>query len=417
MKILHLSHSDIAGGAARASYRLHEALLKSNIDSNMMVRNKYSNNWSVSGPNSVFEKLLNKIRAPIGKKIDSFQKTKNNNFHSGGWVPSNWSSIINRSDYDIVHLHWISNETMSIADIGKIKKPIIWTMHDMWPFTGSEHYAPDDEISRWKHGYNKSNKPLEHKGLDIDRIVWQKKIKKWHSCDNFHLISPSKWLAECAQQSVLFQHTPISVIPNTLDTDIFKPLDSHFCRQAFNLPPDKHIILFGAIGGTSDLRKGYDLLTTALQQLSKKVNINDFLCVIFGQDPPKITSNLPFTTKWVGHISDDITLSLLYNSASVMIVPSRQEAFGQTASEAQSCGCPVVSFASTGLTDIVQHMETGYLANAFDPIDLANGIQFVLKDKLNNNNLSINAYKRSKLLYSQDVVVQQHVNLYQEIII
>ncbi|HHR6038930.1 TPA: glycosyltransferase family 4 protein [Providencia alcalifaciens] len=415
MKILHISYSDILGGAARATNRLHKALLESGINSEMMVRIKKTDDWRISSPTTRLEKLTTIFRSSIGLNINKLQHSDNINLRSGNWLPSNWAKKINASDADIVHIHWIGSETLSIKDIGKIKKPIVWTMHDMWPFCGAEHYTNDDPDSRWITGYENKNRISREHGADIDKLVWKRKLHLWNT-DNMHMVSPSQWLANCAKKSHLFQNSSISVIPNPLDTEIYQPLDKSFCRKLLKLPENKNIILFGAIGGGNDPRKGYDLLIEALHKLQNTININSTVCVIFGQSEPKNSPKLPFPTYWLGHINDDPTLSLLYNSANVMVVPSRQEAFGQTASEAHACSVPVVGFYTTGLTDIVEHKKTGYLATPFDTTDLANGIEWVLRNESQQSNLKLTARSKAINYFSNKTISEKYITLYNTIL-
>ncbi len=414
MKVLHVSHSDMSGGAARAAYRLHRAQLAAGIDSRMLVRSKKSDDWSVQGPVSRLEKLVNIVRGSIGQLFMRLQRSQNVNFHSGDWLPSNLAKKINASDIDVVNLHWVAGETMSIEDIGRIKKPIVWTMHDMWPFCGAEHVTDYNTNARWRTGYTKANRGDSERGLDLDRYVWQRKLKAWQH--PIHIVAPSRWLAECAKGSKLFEDKLINVIPNTLNTDFYKPLENTFCREALNFPSDKKIILFGAMGGGRDLNKGYDLLVAALEHLSVNLKANDVLCVIFGQSQPQQAPELPFKTLWLGHIHDDATLALLYNAATVMVVPSKQEAFGQTASEAQSCGTPVVAFNCTGLTDVVEHQQTGYLAKAYDSHDMAVGLQWILDNPAECKRLGKNARLRAEKLWNTNIVVEQYRAVYTDVL-
>ncbi|AFH93120.1 MULTISPECIES: glycosyltransferase family 4 protein [Providencia] len=410
MKILHISHSDLIGGAARAAYRLHMAQLDLGIDSQMLVRNKLSDHWSISGPSTRFEKSCNLFRSPIGHYINKLQRSHNVNFHSGDWLPSRWAKKINSSNIDIVHLHWVAGETMSIEDIGRIKKPIVWTLHDMWPFCGTEHVTNYDENARWKIGYSSSNRNNLDKGLDLDKLVWLRKKKAWKK-QYMHIVAPSNWMAECAKNSILFKDYPIIIIPNALDTDIYKPLDKFFCRNLLNLPLNKTIILFGAMGGGKDPNKGFDLLIASLNYLSQTIDNKKIMCLIFGQSKPQEFTNLPFETRWLGHVHDDTTLCSIYNAADIMIVPSRTENLPQAATEAHSCGTPVVAFNTTGLKDIIEHLKTGYLANAFDSRDLASGIKFILNEE--NIQFSLNARTRATTFYSQRIVANQYLALYQ----
>ncbi|WP_350914289.1 glycosyltransferase family 4 protein [Providencia huaxiensis] len=414
MKILHISHSDLIGGAARAAYRLHMAQLDSGIDSQMLVRNKLSDHWSISGPSTRFEKSCNLFRSPIGHYINKLQRSHNVNFHSGDWLPSRWAKKINSSNIDIVHLHWVAGETMSIEDIGRIKKPIVWTLHDMWPFCGTEHVTNYDENARWKIGYSSSNRNNLDKGLDLDKLVWLRKKKAWKK-QYMHIVAPSNWMAECAKNSILFKDYPIIIIPNALDTDIYKPLDKFFCRNLLNLPLNKTIILFGAMGGGRDPNKGHNFLISALNLLAQQFDNNEIICLVFGQSKPQSPIDLPFETRWLGHIHDDTTLVTLYNAATVMVVPSKQEAFGQTASEAQSCGTPVVAFNTTGLKDIIEHLKTGYLATPFEPFDMCKGIEYVINGQEKNHNIATNAREKSINSWSPNIIVKKYLNVYLDI--
>lgn len=276
----------------------------------------------------------------------------------------------------------------------------------LYRFCGSEHYTSEEGAARWRTGYSRLNRTESDHGLDLDRVVWQRKRRAWKR--PMHIIAPSRWLGDCARESALFREWPISVIPNVLDTSMFQPLDRGFCRQALGLPADVRIILFGAIRGGRDLRKGYDLLLEALGQLRSK----NVLCVIFGQSAPQHPPDLPCPARWIGNIHDDATLALLYNAADVMVVPSRQENLPQTATEPQACGCPVVAFDCTGFRDAVVHRETGYLAGAFDTGDMAEGLRWILEDADLRNSLGRAARERAVRLWAPDVVVPQYLHVY-----
>lgn len=410
MKIVHISHSDSAGGAARAAYRLHRAQLKFGIESRMLVRSKKTDDWTVKGPETRLEKIINMLRPAIGQQLNKLQISQNANLHSSNWLPSCWAHKLNNSDFDIVNLHWVAGETMSIEDIGRIKKPIVWTLHDMWPFCGMEHVTEYGEDARWSRGYHSDNRYDLERGIDLDKWGWLRKKKSWQQ--PMHIVAPSHWMAECAKRSVLFKDLPITVIPNPLDTEVYKPLDPSFCRRALGLPDNRKIILFGAMGGGKDRNKGYDLLLKALDHLSTNININDVLCVVFGQSQPEILPQMPFETHWFGHIYDDVTLSLLYNAATVMVVPSRCENLPQTATEAQACGVPVVAFNCTGLIDVIKDKRTGYLAKAYDSQDMAEGLKWILDHTAQAKLLCVNARLRAVNFWAQDRVIEQYRMVY-----
>ena len=410
LKVLHVTHSDSGGGAARAAYRMHRALVEAGMDSRMRVRRKSSDDWTVWGPSSLAAKATASLRALIGAQITRLQRTSNANPHSTNRLPSNWASAINRSDADVVHLHWVNAETMSIEDIGRIAKPLVMTLHDMWGFCGAEHYASDDCDARWRRGYNSESRAFDHVGIDLDRQTWRRKRRAWRR--PISILCPSQWLADCARASVLMGNWSVSVIPNVLDTSTFKPLDRSFSRTSLNLPTEARLVLFGAVGGGSDPRKGYDLLLEALQHWRSQAPTDDVLCLIFGQSQPRDLPDLPISTRWIGHLHDDLTLALIYNAADVMVMPSRQESLGQTGTEAQSCGCPVVAFRATGVPDVVEHGTTGYLAKPYDTRDLARGITWVLEDGDRRGRLHEAARRRAVDRWSPSILVPRYLEAY-----
>jgi glycosyltransferase involved in cell wall biosynthesis len=384
------------------------------VESRILTRNKVSADPRVTGPEGKLSKFLVPLRFHLGLAAAGLQKSANLNFHSINRLPSRWAPGLSSGSDDLVHLHFVAGETMSIEDIGHIRKPLVWTLHDMWAFSGAEHYGDEGSQARWRAGYTRSNRPVSDSGLDWDRSTWQRKKRAWRR--PFPLVTPSRWLAQCARESALFRDWPVSVIPNLLDTQAFQPLDKGFCRQALGLPKDKTIVLFGALGGAQDPRKGYPLLVEALRLWGKSVEPDQVLGIVFGQGEPAAPPELPYRLTWVGHLSDDVALTLLYNAADVMVVPSRQEAFGQTASEALACGTPVVAFAATGLLDIVEDRVTGYLARPFDAADLAAGLTWVLAVPERLRRLSEAARHRAVSLWSPQTVVAQHRELYQKTI-
>lgn len=410
MKILHISHSDLGGGASRAAYRIHHALIDAGLMSRMWVQRKLSDDWMVRGRHGRGQSAIVSARGTLGTYATYLQHTTNVSLYSFNMLPSRWAQAINSSDADVINLHWISAEMMSVEDIGRIRKPLVWTLHDMWAFCGAEHYSPDGPEARWRHGYNAANRAAGDRGLDMDRWTWQRKRKAWRNA--MHIVCPSNWLAKCARDSILMHEWSVSAIPYTLDINVFKPQDRDFCRAALNLPADRRIVLFGAIGGSQDLRKGYDLLLAALRHLAAWDPAQEILCTIFGESEPHPSSGLPVPTRWMGFLHDDVALALLYGAADVMVVPSRQESLGQTGSEAQACGCPVVAFGSTGLRDVVQHLATGYLAEPFDAEDLARGIAYILEDDARRIELGKTARERAVRLWSASAVVPQYLKVY-----
>jgi len=279
----------------------------------------------------------------------------------------------------------------------------------MWAFCGAEHYTEDN---RWRDGYTANNRPSYEDGFDLNRWTAARKLKHWQR--PMHIVTPSRWLADCAKQSVLMRDWPVTVIPNTIDTDVWQPVDKALARQLLHLPPHVPLLLFGAMGGAQDPRKGFDLLQAALNHL--RGQMPGLELIIFGQLAPQSSVDMGFPVHYTGHLHDDVSLRLIYSAADVMVVPSRQEAFGQTASEAHACGCPVVAFNATGLLDVVEHGQTGYLAEPYSSDDLSKGIEWVLGDQERHARLSAQARVRAMRLWAYDVVVPQYLEVYRRVI-
>lgn len=411
MKVELLSYSDSSGGAARAAFRMHRVLIASGEECTLRVVEKDSDDWRVIVSNPVEGSRVQSRLKRLSDRLISYQKTENLTLHSAAaFFTSGLDAVLNRSDSAVVNLHWVCGNMLSVEEIGRIQKPVVWTMHDMWPFCGAEHYAPDTSFARFEAGYNRLNRPSGDSGLDIDRWVWKRKLKAWRK--PMHIISPSRWLAECAKRSVLMRDWPISVVPNPIDILVYKPYPKVFSRKVLNLPEYKRLIAFGAMDGGRDPRKGFDMLLEALQLLSA-IN-KDIACVVFGQSEPKEAPEIGVPIYWAGHLHDDASLALLYSSVDVMVVPSRQENLPQTGTEAQACGCPVVGFDCTGMPDVVEHRITGYLAEAFSVDDLSAGIGWVLEDEDRHLSLSEAARERAVSLWAPEIVVPQYIGIYND---
>ena len=412
MKILHVSSSDGGGGAAIAALRIHQSLARSNIDSSMFVAKKISDQPKVFSYKNNITKLYALIKTGIGAKVTKLQLTENNVIHSISFIPSRLEKFINKSSFDLVHLHWVQGEMISIESIGRINKPLVWTLHDNWAFLGSEHLPLNESDIRYKEGYLKSNKPKGHKLFDFDRWCWERKKKNW--VKQIPIVCPSEWLANCVKQSALMKSWPVKVIPNPLDVEIFKPFDLKIARELFNLPQDKKIILFGSMDGTNNKNKGWDLLSNALKIVS--TDIPDAISVIFGQSDGDHSSEINMPIIYVGKLNDSQSLAMLYSAADITIVPSRIESFGQIASESISCGTPAIAFDCTGLKDVIKNDETGFLVDPYDYFNLGKSIIKLLKNKSKINQFKIACRERALKLWSYEAISKKYIDLYLKIL-
>jgi len=416
MKVLQLSTDDFSGGASRAAYRLHTALLQCGVDSRMRVLvHQTANDKVVAGksPRSFNQKVRDKLQQKWRDFGRRNFRSSNPIMHSFGDVSAGIVDEINASDVDVVNLHWIAN-LLSIEDIGRIKKPIVWTLHDMWAFCGAEHVVFDDQPhARFRLGYTSDNRPEGETGPDINLVTWEAKRKAWSS-QTFHIVTPGHWMAGCVSQSALFKRQSIRVIPNPIELDyLWRTVDKRFARAVLGLDQNKQYVLSGSAGGMAYL-KGEDLLRDAFFNLKIKIHdLPDLL--IYGQSSSASgsSSDWPCQVHWLGRVSDDHVMSLIYAAADVMAVPSRLDNLPNAAVEAHACGIPVVAFSIGGLSDIVDHQQSGWLAPAFDTDDLAQGIAWVLQDKVRWQQLSANARQIAEQRFSPKVVVPQYLDVYQ----
>jgi len=327
-------------------------------------------------------------------------------------------------------LHWVAGGMLRPADIpklaGKRRRPIVWTLRDMWPFTGGCHYA--GECQAYQTVCGQCPALGSTKARDLAYQGWRNKQSALRNISltniSLTIVPLSHWLADCARQSSLFAHQSIQVIPNAVDTAVYRPIDQAIARDLLNLPKAKKLILFGALSPTADRRKGFRYLREALHQLASHPNHAHFEVVIFGADKPTKDPDMGLPATFLGRLHDDTTLALAYAAADVMVMPSIQDNFAKTTIEAMACGTPVVGFNSTGFKDCVVHKHNGYAATSFDAADLAKGIAWVLSEGVGDaavdcnrqERLSQNARQTVEAKFSVTHQAKQYKRLYQQLI-
>jgi glycosyltransferase involved in cell wall biosynthesis len=209
---------------------------------------------------------------------------------------------------------------------------------------------------------------------------------------------------------------PVAVIPNCIDTKSWRPIAKTLARELMGLPAHVPLILFGAIGGTQDLRKGFDLLLDALDYLYISAKEFKIELAIFGQLAPKESTGIGFPVHYLGHLSDDVSLQLLYSAVDLLVIPSRQDNLPNTGLEALACGTPVVAFDICGLADVVTHLKTGYLAKSFEPKDLANGMLYVL-DRQKSADFNVSARLSALNNFDNNINALKYYEIYKELLI
>ena len=312
---------------------------------------------------------------------------------------------INSFAADIVNLHWVGDNFLPIEQLARIRAPIVWTLRDMWAFSGGCHYAGD--CVNYQAGCGNCPQLVNLAENDLSAKTHATKRRAWAKLPL--TVAPiSEWLAACARNSSLLGDKRIEVIGNPIDPTAFKPLNRSTARQAFNLPLDKKLILFGAIGGTSDRRKGFRYLADALGKLKHD---DPFELVVFGS-ARKEAIDIDRPAHQLGHLRDEVSLSMLYSACDVYAHPATQEALGKTLMEALACGTPCVTFEGTGPNDLVAHQVDGYLARMKDSADLAAGIEWTLARGWSREELRQRIVQR----YGVARISERYITLYESLV-
>lgn len=410
---LLLSTSDHEGGAARATYRLHQGLQHLGIASQMLVQAKYGDDGAVFAPTTKLVKGIAKLKPTLDSLPLHFWRNRDRTNYSIQWLPGTISPKAANLYPDIINLHWVCEGYLQIEAIAKLGKPLVWTLHDMWPFAGGCHYSQG--CDRYMNSCGACPQLHSQRNWDLSRWVWQRKSRAWRDLD-LTIVTPSLWLAKCAKTSSLFRDLRIEVIPNGLDTRRYKPVERSSARQFLNLPQDKHLILFGAMQATSDPRKGFHLMQPALKKLSTSKWQGKIELIVFGSSQPSIQPDLGFDCHYFGQLNDDISLALIYAAADVFVAPSTEDNLPNTVMEALACGTPCVAFKIGGMPDMIEHQQNGYLAQPFEVEDLAQGIAWILEDQERHQKLRDRARVKVEQEFTQDLQARRYISLFNKII-
>ncbi|WP_016952924.1 glycosyltransferase family 4 protein [Anabaena sp. PCC 7108] len=406
---LILSFSDIEGGAARATFRLHQGLQTIGIKSQMLVQKKLSSDPAVAAPNTNFIRSLAGTRISLdAMPLKSYPHRKQTTF-SPQWLPDTVTRKVAEIAPNIINLHWINAGYICIETIGKLKQPLVWTLHDMWAFTGGCHYS--QECDRYTESCGTCPQLDSSKNSDLSSWIWQRKTKAWKNLD-LTIVAPSSWMSKCANSSSLFRNLPIEVIPNGIDTKIYKPINQNLAREVLQLPLNKQLILFGSLNVTSDKRKGFHLLQEALQSLSLRKSPDNLELVIIGASQAEKSLDLCFKTHYLGTLHDDISLAMVYSAADVFVLPSTEDNLPNTIMESMACGTPCVAFNIGGIPDMIGHQQNGYLVPAYDTQDLAQGIVWLLEDEERRHKLSYQGLEKVEREYALEIQAGRYASLF-----
>lgn len=411
MNVIQVSWSDRHGGAAIAASRLNDALNRHGVASQMLSISGLRDDRGVLRRTSALGRLADRVSARLDR-LPLRSYPANPSLFSPAVAPERTLGRISRANFDIAHLHWINNGFLKIEHIGGITRPLVWTLHDMWAFTGGCHYSAACE--RYLQDCGACPQLSSSQLDDLSRDVVRRKARAWSNL-NMTVVTPSRWLAGLVKSSRVLGQFPVEVIPNCIDTGAFAPQDRAGARAAFGLPSDAFILLFGAIG-TDDRRKGFHLLEPALRELSSRSPSRRFHLAVFGTTEPSRRPDLPFPVRFLGPLSNARDVARAYSCADVFVVPSLEDNLPNTVMEASSCGVPSVAFGIGGLPDLILDRETGVLARPFDPIALAAGILWLAEDDDRLRSVGAAARRHVMRSYELQVVAGQYARVYQQLL-
>jgi glycosyltransferase involved in cell wall biosynthesis len=413
LKILIVNTHEKEGGAARSAYRLHKGLLSIGAESRMLVQYKKSDDPTILGPKTKVGKGLALLRPELDSLPLIGYRNRTSPIFSTQWVPGFHRGTITKINPDVINFHWVCGGFLKIESITGLKRPVVWTLHDLWAFTGGCHYP--SECTRYIEACGCCPHLQSQKVRDLSYRIWKRKKKAYRGID-LTVVTPSRWLAACAKSSSLFGAFRTEVIPYGLDLNRFKPVDKLQARDLLNLPPDKHLILFGAINATEDTRKGFQYLVPALQKLKDSGWQDKVEIVIFGSLGVSTNEYPAFKTHYLGTLNDDLSLSLAYASADAFIAPSIQENLSNTVMESIACGTPCIAFNIGGMPDMIENRKNGYLAIPFDVEDLAHGISWVIEDPERTLALAHRAREKAEQEFNFELQAHRYITLCEDLL-
>jgi len=416
MRVLIVNTSENTGGAAVASRRLLSALNNNGVVAKMLVRDRATNNPSViSLPGGLAQRWHF-----LWERLVVFMHLHFKKEHLWEIDIANAGTDITKLDAfkeaDVVHLEWINQGMLSLSGIRKILasgKPVVWTMHDLWPASSICHYARGCENY---YGGCRHCKLLPGGGgtSDLSTTVWNKK-KDLYKGQNLHFVCCSHWLEAQAAKSLLLKECGLSSIPNPIDTNVFCPQNKGELRGSLSLPTDKRVILFAAQKVT-DERKGARYFVEGMRKLVENHPsvASQTVVALLGGHAEELAAMLPVEAYPLGYVSGEENLSRVYAAADVFVLPSMEDNLPNTIMEALSCGVPCVGFRVGGIPEMIDHNVNGYVANVADAQDLADGIAYVLDD---TNYAAMSANARAKVIkaYSEESVVAQYKQVYLDV--
>jgi glycosyltransferase involved in cell wall biosynthesis len=416
MRVLIINTSERIGGAAVAASRLNEALKNNGIKSKMLVRDKQTDILNVVGLNHNWLTLWRFVWERI--VIWMANRFKRNNLFAVDIANTGYdiTSLPEFTQADVIHLHWVNQGMLSLKNLLKIfrsGKPIVWTMHDMWPATSICHHAR--ECNNYQTECH--NCPFIYGGgsrHDLSNKVFRKKKRLYGEC-HIQFVTCSRWLEGRVSSSALLRGQNVCSIPNPINTQLFKPLSQAEARQRVGLPADKKLILFGALKIT-DKRKGIDYFIEACKLLAEKhPEMKDRVgIVMLGKQSETVNGLLPFPIYAIDYTIDEHKIVDIYNAVDLFATPSLEENLPNTIMEAMACGTPCVGFQTGGIPEMIDHLHNGYVAEYKSAEDFANGMFWTLQES-EYASLAEQARRKVVSSYSESTIARKYIEVYNKV--
>ncbi len=422
MKILQISTYDIRGGAARATYRLHCGLRNRGQDCRMLVRYRDTDDASVSAiaDDQGFkgdERFLMEI--PVQEHYINAQRTDvSNTMFSLPYPGYDISQSNMAQNADIINLHWVSQyqSPVTLHHLFALGKPVVWTLHDQWAFTGGCHYSAGCE---GYCGNCKKCPQLTDDPFSLPEAVLRDKEELFKNAD-LTIVTPSRWMGDCASKSRLFKTFPVEVIANSLETDLYSPLAKDQAKNRLGISADTITFLFGAIDGT-EKRKGFSELVNAMEFCRKSTLFQELLeadrirLLCFGSPNHQLDrTGIPVIS--LGPLETDEEIREAYSAAEIFLLPSLEDNLPNTVLEAMSCGTPVIAFQVGGVPDMVTDGVTGRLVRAFDVEQMSEAIVSLALNPDQRSSMGEACRETVLKNYPLPVQAENYLNLYENLL-
>lgn len=379
----------------------------------MLVQYKQSDDPMVSGPDGWLAQKTGMLRPYLDALPLLCYRSRLSPPWSLAWLPKRIDAEVDAFSPDIIHLHGIGHGFLPIGAIKRLGKPLVWTLHDSWAFTGGCHLPGG--CPRYSGNCGRCPQLNARHESDLSRWGWHRKASCWPKL-NVTFIAPSCWMADCARSSSLLDAMPIEVIPNGIDTLCFSPGDRASARAVLGLAQHGLVLLYGASSFTQDKNKGFLHLKSSLSRVAANLGQKCLTIVLFGDNNYKDTKIEGIPVRSFGSVTTDEKLISLYRAADFFVLPSLQENLPNTIMEAMSCGTPCIAFDVGGVSELVSHGENGFVAESANEHELAEGIQWMMADDDRRTKLGRQARKTIEDGFSLTEVAERHRSLYDRIL-